>query len=73
MSEDKKIVKLEATWSLSLDCECPKCGEDIDLMDDDNFWENNNIQACEWGTKKSRDVDAYCEKCEHEFKVDLVY
>ena len=46
---------------------------DIDLMDDDNFWENNNIQACEWGTKKSRDVDAYCEKCEHEFKVDLVY
>lgn len=73
MKDKTKVVKLEAIWDLSLNCQCPKCDEDIDLMCDDNFWENNNIQSCEWGTEKSRDIDAYCEKCEHDFKVDLAY
>ena len=70
MTEQKVI---EACWSISLDCKCPKCDEDIDLMDDDNFWENNRIECCEHGTDKSRNIDAYCEDCEHEFKVDLAY
>ena len=70
---DKKTPLPEATWSISLDVDCPKCKESVDLMDDDNFWENNNIQACEWGTDKSRNVDAYCKECEHDFKVDLAY
>ena len=64
---------IEAVWSISLDCQFPKCDKDIDLIDDDNFWENNNIQACEQGTKKSRGVDVYCDACEHDFQVDLAY
>ena len=70
MSKEKII---EACWSISLDCKCPKCDEDVDLMDDDNFWENNRIECCEHGTEKSRGIDAYCEDCEYEFKVDLAY
>jgi hypothetical protein len=68
------IVSLpEACWDISLNCDCPKCGGNVDLMDDADFWENNRIQACEHGTKASSNIGAYCKACEHEFKVDLAY
>jgi ssDNA-binding Zn-finger/Zn-ribbon topoisomerase 1 len=62
-----------ATWTLELNCECPKCGEDIDLLDDSDFWEHNRLETCEHETDNSRGIDAICEMCEHEFKVDLAY
>ena len=70
MTEPKII---EACWDISLNCQCPKCKKDIDLLDDGDFWENNRIESCEHGTEKSRGIDAYCKDCEHEFKVDLAY
>ena len=73
MSNKNKVVKLEAVWDISLTCQCPKCDEDIDLLEGGDFWENNRVECCEHGTEKSSDIDAYCEKCDHEFKVDLAY
>ena len=62
-----------AIWTLELNCKCPKCDADIDLLEDGDFWEENRIQACEHGTKQSKNIDAWCKDCEHEFKVDLAY
>ena len=67
------MSELKATWTLELNCECPSCGENVDLMDGDDFWENNPIEICEWGTKKSKDVEAYCADCDFSFAVDLQY
>ena len=74
MSELKAKALPEATWTIELNCDCPKCGENIDLMDDGDFWDSNpTVEICEWGTEKSRSIGAYCQECELEFKVDLAY
>lgn len=62
-----------AVWNISLDCECPNCKEDVDLLDCDDFWHGVKFEAGEWGTKNTRDVEVYCPKCGYEFKVDFEY
>jgi hypothetical protein len=66
--------QLTATWSISLDTECPECGEEFDMLCTPDFWEGKSSwQLCEHGTEKTKGVDALCPKCDHEFKVDLEY
>jgi predicted RNA-binding Zn-ribbon protein involved in translation (DUF1610 family) len=66
--------KLAATWSISLDTECPKCGEEFDMLCTTDFWEDHQgLQLCENSMDRAEDVDATCPKCGHEFKVDLEY
>ena len=56
-------------WSLSLDC--PKCGEDIELSDqDDEHWIANNIFSNQWD--KISGHEAHCPACKHKFTVDKV-
>lgn len=62
----------KAVWSLSLDCQCPECEHDIDLMDIDDFW-GSGIQPIEHDTKKTKEYEVTCPECEHEFLVDFVY
>lgn len=62
-----------ATWSLSLDVECPECGEYFDLTDDDDFWDGGKMSCCEHNTPSTTDVRIECPKCEHEFLVDFDY
>ena len=62
-----------AVWNLELNCRCPKCDEYIDLLEGGDFWENNRVEVCEHSTDKSKNIDAHCEGCEHEFKVNLAY
>lgn len=62
-----------ATWYLSLDCECPNCKEDVDLLDGDDFWIGRYFQVGENMTDNTRDVEVWCPKCGHEFKVDFEY
>ena len=65
---------IDATWSVSLDCECPDCGQDVNLLDDPDFWDGRStLDVCEHGTLHSRDVEVSCPKCRWEFRVDLVY
>jgi endogenous inhibitor of DNA gyrase (YacG/DUF329 family) len=61
-----------ATWSLSLDCECPKCGKDVDLLRTDDFWDSG-LQACETCTDRSNDLEVSCPECGHEFVVECEY
>lgn len=65
-------MKSTATWSISLDTECPSCGHGFDMVCSDSFRESG-IDPIENGTDRSKDVDAYCPECGHEFTVDLEY
>ena len=59
-------------WNISLDCECPYCEFDIDLMD--QMFEPGEKGRCELGehgTDTTRDMEVYCPQCDAEFKIDL--
>ena len=58
-----------ATWHISLDVECPKCGEDVDLTDYDDFWVDSSIEPAE----TVQGYDVICPECRHEFEVDTQY
>jgi hypothetical protein len=63
-----------ATWSLSLDTECPACGEYFDMLCTPDFWEDSmGLEICEHGTERSEGFGTHCPKCDHEFEVDLEY
>ena len=61
-----------AVWSLSLDCYCPICNEEVDLLAHPDFFEKNEIQVCEQGTTKTRGMKANCPICGYEIVVDCV-
>jgi hypothetical protein len=67
------MSKLTATWSITLDTTCPGCNEDVDLLDYEDFWDGRRIEAGEWGTPATTDIEVICPRCGHEFKVDLEY
>ena len=60
----------KATWHVSLDCECPKCGEDVDLLSYADFFDGRTIQIAEHNTPATKDMEVVCPKCGHEFTVD---
>ena len=64
------ITKQNIAWvSWSLDIDCPKCGESIDLSDqDDDRIFSIAIFSNKWNDLKG--ADCYCDKCLHEFVVD---
>ena len=64
------MSKIKATWTVTLDCECPGCHEDVNLLDEVDFWDGNDLEIGENNTDKSRDVKVFCPLCSHEFKVD---
>ena len=64
---------MKAVWDLSLDCQCPECLEDVDLIEDPNFFLDTGLYPCENGTERSIGVEVMCPYCGHEFKVDLEY
>lgn len=61
-----------ATWELTLECRCPDCGTDVDLLDDtkQDLYE---LEPCEHDTDRSRNVEVVCPRCEHVFLVDCDY
>ncbi|MFA7287384.1 MAG: hypothetical protein WC055_00745 [Melioribacteraceae bacterium] len=65
--------KIEAIWSISLDCDCQSCGECVDLLDGDDFLSGRDFAAQESCTGETRDVGVWCPKCGHEFVVDFEY
>lgn len=69
----KELAPVEAYWSLSLDCECPHCEEDVDLLEYADFWDGRSLDACEHRTSRSRNVSVVCPLCCHEFTVNLNY
>ena len=65
--------KVIATWDIHLWCDCPKCLENVDLLDAPDFWDGRRLQIAEHDTPHSCDVEVICPSCEHEFKVDTEY
>jgi len=62
-----------ATWSISLDVDCPKCEEYFDILNTPDFWDRRELDIGEHGTERSKGIEVQCLKCGHEFKVDLEY
>jgi len=62
-----------AIWDISLDCTCPRCEKDIDLLDDSDFLDGRFFTIGEYGTNWTSGVDVECPVCGHEYKVDFEY
>lgn len=61
------MEKIEAQWSASLDCECPSCKEDVDLLQHPDFWDGrDNLDIA----KTVKDLEVVCPECGHEFEVN---
>lgn len=70
----KKAKKINATWDISLNCNCPECDKYVDLVDLPDFWNFHDcINAGESGTRFSRDVGVICPECNAYFKADFLY
>jgi ribosomal protein S27E len=68
------MADLTATWSLSLDVDCPGCKQCVDLLAYPDFWDGRQtLQICEWDTPASRDMRVVCPECGHAFNVNLEY
>lgn len=50
--------------------DCPKCGESIDLTEDDDGSFLGPLFNNEW--QKLKGFEVYCEECGNEFKIDEV-
>ena len=57
-----------ARWSISLNCDCPKCEELVNLVDYPDFWHGHQFEA-----GHSKDMEVICPACNHEFTVDCEY
>lgn len=57
-----------AYWSIRLDTECPSCLAEFDLIDLDSFRESN-VNPLD----RTKDYEATCPHCEHEYLLDLEY
>lgn len=68
----KTALKTFATWSISLDTECPKCDHPIDLTDIDDFWHMGFVVG-ESDTPATKNFEVSCPKCGFEFPVDFEY
>jgi endogenous inhibitor of DNA gyrase (YacG/DUF329 family) len=54
---------------VSLLSECPKCKQDVDLLDYAEFWDGRDIDIPEHGTERSDNLEVVCPECGHEFAV----
>ena len=64
-----------ASWNVSLDCECPKCKESVNLLDYADFWDSRSkrIEIGESKTPATTDMEVICPECGYEFTVDCEY
>jgi hypothetical protein len=67
--EEKPASTINAVWSIELNAYCPACGEYVDLVKDECFWEGGRIDAAEHGTARSNHLEVQCPECRHEFEV----
>ena len=67
-------MTIYATWTVELNCECPNCEQQVDLLDFEDFWDGRrHLEIAETGTRFSENVDVTCPNCRFDFFVDLVY
>lgn len=63
MAVEKGDLEVRGNWVVSCNIECPKCGHDNDLMDEDEWWAISHIGE----TKDLQfSVEITCKKCKFE-------
>ena len=67
------MITVDANWTVELNCDCPKCGEYVDLLTAPDFWDGRHLDIAEHGTKRSNALEVSCPKCGHDFEVSCVY
>ena len=67
------MQNVTATWTIELNCTCPKCDKWVDLLDYSDFWDGRNLEIAENGTERSKGVEVLCPECSYEFTVDCEY
>ena len=58
-----------AQWTVELNCDCPKCGESVNLLDYPDFWDGRKLEIPE----RAKGVEVACPECDHQFEVDTEY
>ena len=66
---DAPVRRVTACWVVELNCECPKCAEDVDLLMDPDFWDGRKLEIAE----SRKGLEVVCPECGHEFEVDCEY
>jgi predicted RNA-binding Zn-ribbon protein involved in translation (DUF1610 family) len=69
----KKPAEIIATWCVELNCDCPNCGEYVDVTKAEGFWDGNEITVPEQRTERSNNLEVVCPECGHEFEVCCEY
>lgn len=67
------MEKIAATWSVSLDADCPDCNAAVDLLYYADFWDGRQLDIAEHGTDRSDNQAVVCPNCGHEFTVKCVW
>lgn len=60
----------KGVWSCSIFVDCPYCGDEQDLIDNDGDSRlPMNLQLAEHGTDKTKNMEVWCLDCGEEFIV----
>lgn len=66
--------RVAATWDIQLNCDCPKCGNYVDLLTAPDFWDGrSDFKIGEHDTKRADNLSVQCPECDHEFIVECVW
>lgn len=74
MTEEKILGTYVAEWNITLDVRCPSCLQDVNLLDDPDFFDGRgHIQIGEHDTEATERLPVDCPECGAGFYVDLVF
>jgi endogenous inhibitor of DNA gyrase (YacG/DUF329 family) len=51
--------RVNASWNVTLFCDCPHCGEYVDLLDYVDFWDGGGPEVCGRGDE----LEIPCPEC----------
>lgn len=68
-----KKAKVKAGWNVELNCDCPKCEQYVNLLDEPDFWDCRQLDITEHDTERSDNIEVFCPVCGHEFEVCCEY
>ncbi|WP_290925052.1 hypothetical protein [Halodesulfovibrio sp.] len=62
--------KITADWTLELNATCPHCKEEVDLLEDCDFWED---KPNSFAILHLKNQEVYCPECGKTFICDFDY
>ena len=46
VDRDVGHATVQATWHAELTCDCPACGQYVDLLEYPDFWDGRKVEVC---------------------------